>query len=320
MRPLTVTARLHLYPPTHSAGAELMVHTMLRALVARGHRCEVWLSRDTDTTTSYRIDGITVIPNGAGDYQDALTRSDVLVTHLENTPHTTIAARRAGKPIVVVCHNTHPLTKLLLAGMGHDLRVFNSEWMAADIGAPGLIVRPPVLAGEYRTTPGAAVTLVNCCAKKGGRVFARLAARMPDLPFLGVLGAYGRQVPTALPNLTYLPHTPPDQMRERVYARTRVLLMPSSYESWGRTGIEAAASGIPTIAHPTPGLRESLGSAGIFVDRADIDGWQQTLRSLLTDPAAYQQAAQRALARSAELDPTADLDVWCNAVEALAAT
>ncbi|MFE4971343.1 glycosyltransferase [Kitasatospora sp. NPDC056651] len=60
-------------------------------------------------------------------------------------------------------------------------------------------------------------------------------------------------------------HVPGHAMRERVYARSRVVLMPSSHESWGRVGVEAFASGIPVIAHPTPGLAECLGHAGIYV-------------------------------------------------------
>ncbi|MBQ1163612.1 glycosyltransferase, partial [Streptomyces sp. A73] len=80
---------------------------------------------------------------------------------------------------------------------------------------------------------------------------------------------------------------PGEEMAERVYGRTRVLLMPRSYESWGRAGCEALASGIPVEAHPTPGLCESLGEAGVYVDRNDLDGYEAVLRKLLEDPAEY---------------------------------
>ena len=40
---------------------------------------------------------------------------------------------------------------------------------------------------------------------------------------------------------------------------------------YGMVAIEAACSGIPTIAAPTPGLLESLSWAGTFVPREDLD-------------------------------------------------
>jgi glycosyltransferase involved in cell wall biosynthesis len=74
---------------------------------------------------------------------------------------------------------------------------------------------------------------------------------MPRQGFLFVVGAYGRQVRPRLANVQVIPPVAWDRMREAVYARTRVLLMPSEYESYGRCGVEAAHAGVPTIAHPT---------------------------------------------------------------------
>jgi glycosyltransferase involved in cell wall biosynthesis len=208
------------------------------------------------------------------------------------------------------------------------LAVYNSQWMrqAAELWfashtpkhtpAAELVVRPPVRAGDYRTTPGDCITLINLYDSKGGGLFWRLAEAMPDRKFLGVLGAYGDQVVKDLPNVEVLQHVPGDQMAAHVYSRTRVLLMPSVYESWGRTGVEAFASGIPVIAHQTPGLAESLAEGGIFVDREDQAGWVAMLRAL-EDPAEWQAASERALARSRELDPSEDLAAWCDAIEAL---
>jgi len=311
-----IVARLHLYPPDHNAGAEWMVHSMLRALVARGHRCEVWLSRYSATSEPYDIDGVYVWPFGSGrGWTESVHDSDAVLTHLENTPVAAVGARRGGRPLIIVNHNTHPLTKRW-ARAGADLLVHNSQWMRDDIGVDGLIVRPPVFAEEYATTPGECITLVNLIEAKGADTFYQLAKRFPDRKFLGVIGAYGEQDIRAYGNVEIVRHTSGHFMRDEVYGRTRILLMPSSYESWGRCGVEAMASGIPVIAHPTPGLRESLGSAGLFADRVDVDRWASTVECL-DDPKVYAEQSDAAKRRVAELDPTEDLRTWCDAVEAL---
>ena len=329
--PLRIVARLHGYPPRHNAGAEWMVHSMLRALVQRGHDVSVWLSRYTDDRTEYDLDGVQVVPlQSRLDVGAAIKRASVVVSHLENVPAASALARGYGRPLAVVCHNTHLPSFRQMAAGGTALAVYNSEWMRAEAElffaeyprgvrpARDIIVRPPVFAEEYRTKPGAKVTLVNLNAEKGGELFGKLARRMSDVQFLAVVGAYGEQLVPDLPNVEVVGHMCGHEMRDKVYSRTKVLLMPSSYESWGRAGVEALASGIPVIAHPTPGLCEALSEAGVFVDLHDVDGYETVLRKLLTDRAEYRLVSKRAKARSAELDPTPDLAAWCDAVEALA--
>ncbi|GAA4799560.1 hypothetical protein GCM10023220_29720 [Streptomyces ziwulingensis] len=329
-KPLKIVARVHAAPPEHNAGAEHMLVSMLRPLVERGHDVSMWLSRYGTAHKEYGYRGIQVIPlESRLDFPTAVRRADVLLAHLETVPSTASLARGYGKPLIVVCHNTHRPTFRDAAAGGTALAVYNSLWMEREAElffaeypksirpAASLIVRPPVFADEYATKPGKAITLINCNPEKGGRVFEALADRMPDQQFLAVKGAYGEQILPNLPNVEVVDHVRGEDMREQVYARTRVLLMPSSYESWGRAGVEALASGIPVLAHPTPGLCESLGEAGIFIDRADTAGYEAVLRKLAA-PAEYRLASKRAKARSAELDPAADLAAWCSAVESLA--
>jgi hypothetical protein len=329
-KPLTIVARVHAMPPEHNAGAEHMLVSMLRPLVERGHDVSVWLSRYGKTSREYEYRGIKVVPlESRLDFPTAVRRADVLLAHLETVPSTASLARGYGKPLVVICHNTHRPTFRDAAAGGTALAVYNSLWMEREAElffaeypkairpASSLIVRPPVFADEYATKPGKAITLINCNPEKGGKVFKALAERMPDQQFLAVKGAYGEQILPDLPNVEVVDHVRGEDMRQQVYGRTRVLLMPSSYESWGRAGVEALASGIPVVAHPTPGLCESLGEAGVFVDRNDVAGYEAVLRKLLT-AAEYRLASKRAKARSAELDPAADLAAWSSAVESLA--
>jgi glycosyltransferase involved in cell wall biosynthesis len=313
-----------------------MLHSMLRALAGRGHQIDVSLS--IQTGDPYELDGVTVWPHESKrDVFRWLGDADVMISHLMNTPRATFLGRWNKVPVVLVHHNTFERTKhaLITAEARVDLVVVNSEWMRDDLGRwfaaqgalppPTVIVRPLVDPDEYATTPGDRITMVNLqrtgegpeAIGKGGEVFWRIARRMPRTRFLGVVGAYGDQVVEELPNVEVLAHVPHHRMRDDVYGRTRILLCPSKYESWGRAAAEATCSGIPVIAHPTPGLVESLGDAGIFVDRDNIDGWIAAIRRL-SSAAQWAQASKRVRRRAEELRPEGDLERWCDAIEVVA--
>jgi glycosyltransferase involved in cell wall biosynthesis len=119
------------------------------------------------------------------------------------------------------------------------------------------------------------------------------------------VGGWGDQVvPDPIPtNVAIM--GPVDDARD-IYARTRILLMPSSYEPYGRVGLEAAASGIPTLASDVPGIREALGEAGTFLPVADVGAWVDAVRQL-DDRQRYESASLEAAERSAA-SPEHDLE------------
>lgn len=306
---MNVVAWVHLFPPQHNAGAEYMLSTILRFLIARGHDCTVYASRNR---TRYEWAGITV-EHGLGRHvTEAVKAADIAITHLDLTPMAMKASRASGTPLVHLIHNDRQLTHNRVTGDAAALVVPNSEWIEDAIAWPGrtLIVRPPVMLTDYETdSTGEFVTLLNLGPAKGSGLFYDLADRLPEREFLAVAGAYAAQtIPKHRPaNVTMQANTP--KVVEKVYARTRVLLMPSSYESWGRCAIEAACSGIPTIAHPTPGLLEALGPAGIFCDRDDPHEWIAELERL-DDPDEYAAAGKAARARAEALDLVARDDLF----------
>lgn len=324
---------LHAYPPGHNAGAEWAAHSMLRELASRGHEIDVLLSDPRSADTDYEIDGVAVYP-----YRDKADpsrwmrgegRADAIVTHLENTARASVLGELHRIPVVHLLHNTFEKSKSWLVKGSPSLVVYNTAWMKADAESwwrihrgdrpmPwGITVHPPVAVADYEATPGDRITLINLTEEKGARVFYALAERMPKRKFLGVIGGYGQQIVRDLPNVEIVPHTSGDRMAKDVYARTKVLLAPSSYESYGRVAVEAMCSGIPVVAHPTPGLRESLGDAGVFADRDDLDAWEAAVKRLFS-PKIYPQASKAAAARAAGLDPSAELDLWVSAMEGVA--
>jgi glycosyltransferase involved in cell wall biosynthesis len=317
---MNILARVHLYPPNHCAGAEMMLHELLKALVARGHRVQVHLSRFCPARAPYVRDGVEIFPRATADWQAEASKADVLMTHLDNTSTVISAALLYDKPLVQVLHNTHAPTRMW-ASCKNDLLIYNSDWMATELGRHdnGIVVRPPVWVADYEVEHpgfGWAATLVNLNEAKGGLIFAQLAALMGDTEFIGVIGAYGEQLLPHLPNVEIRPHG--SDMRA-VYQDTRVLLMPSSYESYGRVAVEAMCSGIPVIATDTPGLREALGDAGIFMrPGANALEWEHMVAAVLDAP-DYDELAARGRARAADLCllSQAEVSTFVYRVEAL---
>lgn len=325
----------HAYVPTHGAGAEGMAHALLRHLAQHGHQVDVILSTvDATVPYDYTYEGVNVhahqgktqTPNWIGGGM----RPDVIVCHLENTSRAAVLGKMYEIPVVQLLHNHRPETMASVIVHRFGLLVCNTEWMAkeyADHWAEEggnrpmprtMVVRPPVDPAEYAGRPGTRITLVNLTVEKGAHVFYQLAERLPHLKFLGVTGAYGIQmIRRDLPNVEIIDHVLSHEMVRKVYSRSKVVLMPSDYESYGRVAAEAACSGIPVIAHPTAGLRESLGEAGIFRDRDDTDAWAAELKRLST-PRAFSAASKRMFEHAKTLDPTEELELWRTTVEEVA--
>jgi glycosyltransferase involved in cell wall biosynthesis len=144
-----------------------------------------------------------------------------------------------------------------------------------------------VIPEEFR---GDKITLINANQNKGVHQFLDLARRMPDRKFLGVLPYYGERVLPASPpqNIEWVSFD--DDIRN-ILRRTRILLVPSYYESFGRVAVEAMINGIPVIyslpaeksVYPggsTEGLHAWIQPAGLGVSRDNIDQWKSAIESL----------------------------------------
>lgn len=307
---MKVIAYVHAYVPDHNGGAETTLHELLRYMVSEGHEAKVILKESPYLRyKEYEIEGVRVIQSrDKTDIVRHLPWGDIILTHLECSPRAAILAKKFKIPVGHIVHNNLDLTKRYIAH-GADLVVFNTEWIREDFKEtchkiPQLVVRPPIFGDRYKVDKGRKITLVNLFESKGQDIFYALASRCMDLNFLAVEGGYGEQVfRRDLPNVEFIKN---DFDVRHAYSQSKVILMPSKYESYGRVACEALASGIPSIVSDTPGLREALGDAGTYVTRhdpltdADVDAWEKALRSLLT-PRRYGAMSKVALARSEAL-------------------
>jgi glycosyltransferase involved in cell wall biosynthesis len=325
---MKIIGYFHLFPDEHNAGSETTVHAALRAMVRRGH--QVTVICDRSVTAPYEIDGIQVVrpPRRGQQYwlENFVKDADLLVTHLDLTSQAMMLALATKKPLVHFVHNDAQLMYWHVIPLKAQLIVFNSRWIAekpkdynhdgVQVLWPGesITIHPVVEPQHYRCERGTKITLVNPTPGKGVETFKALARLMPEQEFLAVEGGYGEQKITApgthpntaaSGNIEWMAHTP--DIRE-VFRKTKILLMPSDYESYGRVGVEAACAGIPTICNPTPGLVEAFSDAGIYIDRNEVAAWFNEVQNLLTDDIYYRTRSDIVLKLADSLDPESEFD------------
>jgi glycosyltransferase involved in cell wall biosynthesis len=296
MKILAVTEK---YLPDYNAGSELMMHDILIGLQKLGNEVVVVCEKPTKKV----VDGIPIYSYDSPKVNTLAKSSDVIITHLKATAAAYYMKQRYNIPMAMIVHNNRKLEYNKIFKSRSDLLIFNSQWLSNESKSniKSIIVNPPLIAKKYKTkSVDNYITLINVNKEKGGELFWKLAKKMPYRKFLAVVGAYGDQiVPRSVPkNVTIQRHTPD---MKKVYAKTKILLIPSVYETWGKVGLEAACSGIPSIAHPTEGLQESLGKSGIFVDRNKIDQYKETIDILMDNDRLYKKYSTKSLQRSKDI-------------------
>lgn len=175
-----------------------------------------------------------------------------------------------------------------------DAVIANSAYIARAVekkhGIAAHVVHPGFDLSEYEIREGSSdrgyVTFINPVREKGVETFLRVAMSMPQVAFLCVEG-WGtpesvRRFLEKLPNVTYLPR---QESMSKVYARSRVVIIPSLWEeAFGRVAVEAQAAGCVVVASRRGGLEEAVGDGGVLVDRyGDSDVWREELSRLLAD-------------------------------------
>jgi hypothetical protein len=343
----------HMYVPHHNAGGETTIHAVFREMVNRGHSVDVICRPGAGEIKfdPYVYEGVKVVRPPERNEQEWFRgyakklNPDLLLTHLDLTFEAMQLAIDIRKPIAHFVHNSMQFAHHRVSVNKCQLAIFNSEWVARreEWRGPQVVIHPIIEPERYKCEKGTKITLVNPTPGKGEGTFYGLSRLMPDYEFLVVKSVYGEQVfPPAIkaenfPNVEFMQHTP--DIRE-VFRKTKVLLMPSDYESYGRVGVEAACAGIPTIAHPTEGLLEALANesptdlvgftravlrrervqtperlkggwvsgAGIFCDREDLESWKGQLERLYSDDIYYRSRSDAALKLAASLDPKGEFD------------
>jgi glycosyltransferase involved in cell wall biosynthesis len=315
-KPLVVWP-MNAYVPNMTAGGEITCHETNKQLIADGINVTVivknWVVPGQD--------GVRILASEDNTYDakpeavEAFKRASAICIQNLDMSYGMSLCRKYRKPAVFFIHATSVGKEFLgYAGGWPTFVVYNSWSMKADIAAnyKSYIVKPWIDMRRFLKISGANdmnskhyVTLINLNKSKGGQLLVDLAKEMPDVQFLGVEGGYGDQVrDTSLRNLTYMSKT--DKIEE-VYKKSKIVIMPSDLETWGRVAIEAMAASTPVIINDVEGMREATGGAALVARRDDIGEWKRAIRSLLNDPLFYKEQVDKGLRRCQELDDNSDM-------------
>lgn len=294
--------------PTIFAGSEISAYETIKYMRNRGHNVIVFVE-------TYEVDEYDGFKIYKYDENDAFCKSsiidaDAVFFQMEDRSTSLKVVQKRTKPSYIFIHMMEQYNWFLQARLTFPIVIVyncNSTQDAILTLYDNMRMIPYVATNTFKplretTLNNNTVCLINCNRNKGANIFNDLALRMPDIQFLGVKGAYGDQVLLEHPpsNLVYI-----DTQKDIrvVYKQIGILLMPSTNESWGRTAVEAMASGIPVIHSEATGLVECVGGAGILCMRNDLDAWEETIRKLLND------RSYRELIRNYGFNRVRDLDI-----------
>jgi len=282
---MSVVALTHGYPPFWNMGGEVSLHRTL--IAARGDKFVL-----TGTEKEYDFEGVHAKSIHARDVLDIKTDPNPIAKQLKDLDATVVigqnelslaavrSARIVGATPIVNVHTPPRYGRNLADAMYEtDYAIYNTRTAAEEWGEPNaLVVHPPISPLPKNTmTGGDAYTVLSSLVNKGVEVVLALAQIYPNQRFIIVRSpaepTHGlkdiEERVAKLPNVELHPRVPPEEVE--VYLRqTRILLVPSRYETYGMSAIEAAGYGIPCVHVDTPHVREGIGDGAILVPPMDV--------------------------------------------------
>lgn len=225
---------------------------------------------------------------------------EVVVIHsMAGMPIANLTAAR-DIPLLIYWHDVE-FHKLSGSPPRSALHVANSSFTAGRLaqrfGIDASII-PPIFTGGRQHTPTGqmrnSVLFINPVPDKGlARVLdiARVCAEIP-FEFLESWNLSNKERQRLMLQIAPLPNvtlTARQTDMASVYARTKIILVPSEWEeAWGRVVSESQSHGIPVLATRIGGLSEAVGSGGILFSPGEpTETWVTALRSLWHSHTSY---------------------------------
>lgn len=282
---MTTVALSHGYPPLWNMGGEVSLHRSMTAV--KGERVVL-----TNTKAEYYIDGIRVTQINTPDVLNINANPSpiaeqlkdlnarVVIAQNELSLPAVLAANAIDAVSIVSVHTPPKYGKGIREGVVYaDYAVYNTEISARQWGEPNaIVIHPPINPLPDTVAPtGDAYTCLSSLKNKGVEVMLSLAEMYPNKRFIIVRSpaelTHGipnlEELAAKLPNVELHPRVDPKDVY-KYFKQTRILLVPSRYETYGMSAIEAAGHGIPTVHVDTPHVREGIGDAAVLVSPLSV--------------------------------------------------
>lgn len=289
-------------------GGEVALHRLIKEARCNKHAL-------TNTDTDYIIDDVKVHKINAANVLDIGTdpnpianqlnklNAKVIVAQNELSLAAVKAANIIGAISIVNVHTPPRYGRNLAQALYQaDYGIYNTRTSAIQWGEPNaLVVHPPISPLPNETfKSGDAYTILSSLRNKGIEVVLQLAKIYKDKRFIVVHSPAEKthglpnleKLVERLPNVELHPRVSPEEVKN-YYKQTRILLVPSRYETYGMSAIEAAGYGIPTVHVDTPHVREGIGSGAFLVPPLDLEATARGINEIERDYEFYSSNARK---------------------------
>jgi hypothetical protein len=263
---MTVVALSHGYPPLWNMGGEVSLHRTMKAI-----REESYVLTKTDKP--YTFEGISVRQINTPNVLDINADPMPIAKQLQELNARVVIGQNE---LSIVNVHTPPRygSGISAAMLQSDYAIYNTKAAAKAWGEPdAFVLHPPISPlPKNISNSGDAYTLLSSLTNKGVGVVIDLAKMYPNQRFIIVRSpaepTHGlkniEEIVAKIPNIELHPRVAPENV-DIYLKQTRILLVPSRYETYGMSAIEAAGYGIPSVHVDTPDVREGIGGAAILI-------------------------------------------------------
>lgn len=278
-------AYTHYSPLIHGSGGERYLQNLLESLSFKHNKCICWCREDSNKTRIENNVQYLHEVNTDSSFEEFVRKEkpDFIITHFHSSTYAIQLAHSLKIKVIYITHNDMAMTtqKEIALLKEDDICVFNTFWIFNKLAkltkARTCVVHPVIqLPRKLKLEQRKFITFVNPTKAKGSDIFYRTALMLRDKQFLVVKGGYGNQDIRKVKNVKIIENT--QDIFNDVYSKTRLLVAPSLYETYGMVAAEAASLGIPCIVSKTAGFHECLGEAGILVNSVKAADWVVAIR------------------------------------------